>query len=285
MVMATFGSYVPIIQTEADSLARFLDTLSEDDWQRPSACDLWTIRDVVAHLVWAADFYTDTVSRGVHGDISQPDDHPPGDAPDQASMPAYFHQHTIRMRDRLGMRLMPTFRSRFQALSNLMSGLSPKQWEMPCSFFHYRGGKQPAYAFLFLIIQELAIHGWDIRSRFDKTASLSVESLPPLLERIPRRSGFSSFPIDTERWPHMRYRFDLSRDCELRYDLAVEGGRVHMEPSDNNPADVTLHCDQSTFVLMMYKRLTLDSAVSQEHLSVDGDQELTVVLDQWLKQP
>jgi hypothetical protein len=46
--MATLDTYVPIIQTEADSLAQFLDTLSEDDWHRPSACDLWPIRDVVA---------------------------------------------------------------------------------------------------------------------------------------------------------------------------------------------------------------------------------------------
>jgi uncharacterized protein (TIGR03083 family) len=63
--MATLDTHVPIVQTEAESLAQFLDTLSADDWRRPSACDLWTIRDVVAHLIWAADFYTDTLSRGM----------------------------------------------------------------------------------------------------------------------------------------------------------------------------------------------------------------------------
>ena len=57
--MAVLDDYVPIVQTEADGLAQFLDTLSADDWQRPSACDLWAIRDVAAHLIWAADFYTD----------------------------------------------------------------------------------------------------------------------------------------------------------------------------------------------------------------------------------
>ena len=96
--MATLYTYVPIVQTEADSLAQFLDTLSADDWQRPSACDLWTIRDVVAHLIWVADFYTDTMSRGMRGDISRPADRPPGDAPDPAAMPAYFNQHAIKLR-------------------------------------------------------------------------------------------------------------------------------------------------------------------------------------------
>jgi uncharacterized protein (TIGR03083 family) len=177
--MAALDDYVPIVQTEADGLAQFLDALSADDWQRPSACDLWAIRDVVAHLIWAADFYTDTVSRGRQGDSSLPEDRPPGDAPEPASMPAYFDQHTIRVRDRLGAELLPTFRSSYQALSNLMLSLSPQQWDMPCAFFQHYGGKQPAKTFLFLIIQELVIHGWDIRSRFDETATLAVESLPP----------------------------------------------------------------------------------------------------------
>jgi hypothetical protein len=41
--MAPLDNYVPIVRSEADGLAQFLDTLSTDDWQRQSACDLWTI--------------------------------------------------------------------------------------------------------------------------------------------------------------------------------------------------------------------------------------------------
>lgn len=286
--MAALEAYVPVVSTEADGLAQFLDTLSADEWQCPSACDLWTIRDVVAHLIWAADFYTDTVSRGMQGDISQPEGRPPGDAPDAASMPAYFDQHAIRVRDRLGAELMPTFRSSSRALSNLMLSLSPRQWAMPCSFFQHHGGIKPAQTFLLLILQELAIHGWDIRSRFDGTAALSAESLPPLMERIPRRlgrSGFVRFPIDADRWPLARYQFDLRADSALRYDLIVEGGKARMEPSENALADVTLHCDRATFVLMMYKRLTLHPAVAQGRLTVEGDQALAAVFDRWLQQP
>jgi uncharacterized protein (TIGR03083 family) len=91
--MAALDAYVPLVHTEADGLAQFLTTLSADDWQRPSACDLWAIRDVVAHLIWAADFYTDSVSRGTHGDISHPADRPPGNAPASfPAMPAYIDQ-------------------------------------------------------------------------------------------------------------------------------------------------------------------------------------------------
>jgi uncharacterized protein (TIGR03083 family) len=282
--MVALDTYVPIVHTEADGLAQFLETLSADDWQRPSACDLWTVRDVVAHLIWAADFYTDTVSRGMQGDISQPEDRPPGDAPEQAVMPEYFHQQTIKMRDRVGTKLVPTFRSSFRALFNLMSGLSPQQWAMPCAFFRHRGGTQPAHAFLFLIIQELVIHGWDMRSRFDATATLAAESLPPLMERIPHRAGFATFPIEADRWPWVRYRFDLEADRTPSYDVIVERGKARMEPSGKEPAEVTLHCDRATFALMMYKRLTLDPAVAQGRVTIEGDHVLVAILDQWLKQ-
>lgn len=124
--MAALGDDVPIVQTEASGLAQFLDTLSTADWQRQSACDLWSIRDVVAHLIWAADFYTDTVSRGRQGDISMPEDRPPGNAPEPAAMPAYFDQQTRSLRDHLGARLMPTFRSIYRSLSDLMLSLSPQ---------------------------------------------------------------------------------------------------------------------------------------------------------------
>jgi uncharacterized protein (TIGR03083 family) len=283
--MATLDTYVPIVQTEADRLAQFLDTLSADAWQRPSACDLWTIRDVVAHLIWAADFYTDTVSRGLRGDISRPTDRPPGDAPEPAAMPEYFNQHAIRMRDRVGTALMPTFRSSFGALSSLMQGLSPQQWDMPCAFFQHRGGKQPAHAFLFLIIQELVIHGWDIRSRFDASATLAAESLPPLMERIPNRTGFANFPLDADRWPVVRYRFALQGEGARHYDLIVEGGKARLEPAGDVPAEVALRCDPATFVLMMYKRLSLAPAVSSGRLAVEGDEVLAAALDRWLQQP
>jgi MDMPI C-terminal domain len=170
-----------------------------------------------------------------------------------------------------------------------MLDLSPHEWEMPCAFFRHYGGHQPAQTFLFLIIQELVIHGWDIRSRFDEAATLAVESLPPLLERIPNRfprlPGLSQFPIDTARWPFVRYRFALEADGAMRYDMVAEGGKARMEPAGKEAAEVTLRCDRATFVLMMYKRLTLDPAVAQGRVALEGDPALAAVFDQWLQQP
>ena len=282
--MAAIDTYVPIIHTEADSLAQFLATLSADNWQRPSACDLWAIQDVVAHLIWAADFYTDAVSRGLQGDLSHPADRPPGNAPASfPAMPAYFDQQARTVRDRVGTTLLPTFRSSFHALAQVMARLSPQQWEMPCAFFQFRDGHRPAYAFLFAILAELAIHGWDIRSRFDAAASLSAQSLRVLLERsLPTRVGVLTFPRDTGSPAPVRYRWDLAGERALRYDVIVEGGQARMEPAADTPAAVTFRCDRTTFALVLYSRFTLDVAVAQGRMTVAGNHALAQVLAQSL---
>ncbi|WP_169983688.1 maleylpyruvate isomerase family mycothiol-dependent enzyme [Microbispora sp. H10836] len=39
-----------IFDTEAARLERFFSSLDDDGWSRPSRCDGWTVRDVLAHL-------------------------------------------------------------------------------------------------------------------------------------------------------------------------------------------------------------------------------------------
>ena len=114
--MSPLESYVPLIQAETEHLAQFLDTLSTDDLQRPSACELWEIHDVVARLIWGAGFYADSVSRGLQGDTSLPENRPLGDTSDAVPMSTYFAQHASRLRQVLGDRLPPTFRTSYTAL-------------------------------------------------------------------------------------------------------------------------------------------------------------------------
>jgi len=284
--MSTLESYVPLIQAEAERLAQFLDTLSADDFQRPSACELWEIHDVVAHLIWGADFYADSVSRGLQGDTSLPENRPPGDTSDTVPMSTYFAQHAIRLREVLGDRLLPTFRTSYTALTELMTALHEQAWDTPCAFFP-RYGQLPVRAFLLLTVQELVIHTWDIRSRFDASVALAADLLPLLLERIPGRFGvpdFAAFPLHQEGSEPVRYRWDVTGMNPGTYDVIVEGGKARMEPADDTMAGVTLRCDDGTFALLMYKRLTLEPATAQERAVVKGDQKLITALDEWLQQ-
>jgi uncharacterized protein (TIGR03083 family) len=45
------------IPRERDRLVRDLELLSAEDWERPSLCDGWRVRDVVAHLIRSDEAY------------------------------------------------------------------------------------------------------------------------------------------------------------------------------------------------------------------------------------
>jgi hypothetical protein len=198
-------------------------------------------------------------------------------------MPAYLDQQARTVRDRVGTALLPTFRSSFHALAQVMARLSPPQWEMPCAFFRFRGGHRPASAFLFAILAELAIHGWDMRSRFDAAVPLSEQSLRVLLERsLPTLVGFLTFPRDTGFPSPVRYRWDLDGESAICYDVIVDGGQARMESAADAPAAVTFRCDRTTLALVLYSRVPLEAAAAQGRVTVEGSSALARVLAQSL---
>jgi uncharacterized protein (TIGR03083 family) len=45
----------PMVQAERASLATYLETLSPDQWAKPTWCDKWNVQQVVGHLIAAAN--------------------------------------------------------------------------------------------------------------------------------------------------------------------------------------------------------------------------------------
>ena len=66
--MSTQAELVTVIQTESERLQQYLAALPQDAWTKPSACPLWDVRDVVAHLIRVPNNYTVRITRGLQGD-------------------------------------------------------------------------------------------------------------------------------------------------------------------------------------------------------------------------
>jgi uncharacterized protein (TIGR03083 family) len=135
--MDASADLVPVFYAEAERLAQYLDTLPSDAWTQSSACEGWTVRDVVGHLTFIAEFYADVIARGVQGDTALLPDRPPGDGPELAVFHAYLAERTIATRTRLGAHLLATFRTRYAQLHHLLAGLGPQDWEKPCAFWRF----------------------------------------------------------------------------------------------------------------------------------------------------
>jgi hypothetical protein len=147
-------------------------------------------------------------------------------------------------------------------------------------------GTVPVQAYLLQTMQELAIHGWDIRSRLATAAPLSPDSLLLLLARIAvrlRGSVYAAFRLDAQYPAPVRYRLALTGAGSGTHDLVVENGTVRMEPAGTEPPHVTFRCEAERFVLLMYGRVTLEQLLAAGQLVVEGDRGLTTAFDQWLR--
>ena len=259
-----------LARLEAERLASYLGSLSPEGWNHATACDLWQVGDLAGHLVWIGEFYVTFITRALAGDVTPP----PGSPKDQryAGLPPEdFYDLTAReYREDLGADLLPAFVRHFEELNALLDSLTPGDYEKPC-FYH--SGNRPLWTLADLTVQELAVHAWDIRSRTEPGAPLSPESQPVLLERVVQRPQ-PAVPLPQTVDGPVTLRFQLSGAVARAYDFTLTTESTSITESGGSPAAATLSCDAETFILSLYRRLSLAEAIANGLVALSGDENL-----------
>jgi hypothetical protein len=192
---------------------------------------------------------------------------------------AFTAQQAIAQRGHLGEEVLTAFTTRAAQLHDCLMRLQPHDDATLC-YHPFR--LMPAQIFPPLWLNEMTLHAWDIRVAFDPTASLPGESLPLLMDRLPRRAMVNFRPGVRLAAP-VRYRFVVTGLVPGTYDLLVQGDQAGMEPAGMTAAHVTCHCQTETFVLLMMDRLSLEAALERGDIRVEGDRGLVAAFETWFK--
>ena len=271
--MADVDSRVALIQRLSGRLHAFLAGLSQDQWSRPSACDLWEVRDVVGHLTGGAGRQIESMRRGLNGDSAPPPGFEPMDA---ATLSATNARRDRALRERLGEQLLATFAARYGELGELLDEYGSHGWETPC--WHARRGVMTGADYADLRIQELAIHDWGIRSAFHAEATLDPESVAPLLDIASAWLQMTFRPGPRLDAP-LVYRFDLMGPAGLLLDVTVAGDDFQIAPAGGFLADAVVRCDADSYLLYLYGRFI----ASAGRLAVEGEPFLMRRFEEWFK--
>jgi uncharacterized protein (TIGR03083 family) len=255
-----------LVESEAANLHRFLTQLSQEKWLQPSACAGWTVADVAAHLTQSAYTWSEGITRAQVGDAGPP----PGQ---QALRPGergseVTAQRAVELRQEKGKdQLLEDFSNGYVELDRVLRGLQPEDWAKPC--FHRRGVLS-VRDYVGLRIQELTIHGWDMRSAFDDSAEPSEQPLSVLVGMVPRWLA-NTFSCDVAAPAPIRYRFDVPGPVPVHQDVLVEGEKFSIEPVSGRDADVTFRCTTGNYLLLVYSRLDLGKGIPVGRIDVSGD--------------
>ena len=274
---------VDLIRLESERLKEYVKGLPPKALEFPSPCERWNVGEVIAHLVWFAETYGGMVERGLRGDQSPNEGFPV--VPGTMSGPAIaqlYGDSAIKLRRSLGPNLVPAFCERYDWLNEMLNGIGPDGWDKLC---YHTAKIRPVESFIPTILQELAVHEWDIRSTQEPSPTVSASVVPVLMEKIPGNRRPWSVPFETKSTSPgpLRYRFDLTGKVSDRHDIIVEDGNTRLEPAGDESANVSIDCSSETFVVMMYGRLTLESAAAAGLVKVEGDGELVSSFDRWLR--
>ena len=259
-------SSIALLRYEAAFLGGALAVIPDAWWTRETACTDWTISDVVAHLVQGADGAAVSLARAQGGDPSPPPGQRILEAGERAS--AMTAERAIAYRGEQTPREMRTaYDAASQRLCAAAGALQGEDWEKPS--FHRRG-IIPVHENITRRIQEIAIHGWDLRYAVDPASEISEGAAAAIMAVSHRWLNACFTPIGQSA----RFRFAVSGEAGRRQDVVLAGDSFSIEDAADTPADVTFRCNASAYVLLTYGRLDLSGgAPATAQLEIDGPLE------------
>ena len=264
---------VEVLRREVADFKARAAALAPEDWDRPSACEGWTVADVVAHLVGQA--FPLTVSRGLQGDYSPPPGAPAVIAHNEDEFAQNIFQRAFNTRAEVGDRLLAALAERLDESVTVFESVGTEQWDNLC---YWPPGPETVRVMLDMRISELSMHAWDICSRFDPHYRLSDGSVRVLMDTV-SRAVRRAFRPDPGLESTLIFRFAIDAPVAVEYDLilSAEGAALRQARNEGSEdADVTFRCDGETYVMVMYGRTTPGRAMASGLLTWEGDEALAL---------
>ena len=258
---------IALLRSESNALAEFLAGLDDEGWARQSACDAWTVAEAAAHIAQGSQGSSTAITRARNGDPSPPEGQRFLDAGDRASEPTAERARAFSA-GKGASELLQAYREGADLLVQTAEGIQPGDWEKPS--FHRRG-MIPIHENITRRIQEIAIHGWDIRSAFDPAAEISEAGAREIATVGHRWLNACFVPL--EGGANARFRFAVSGPNAFSEDVVLEGDGFRIEPAGGATPDVTFRANTSAYVLLVYGRLDISSGSTPVQLEIDGPLE------------
>ena len=267
---------IQLIRDLSNELAAFFHTLPDDVWRDPdqfgTPCEDWKVADVATHLIQVGDMFFQSVSRALEGDTTQPMGYRVPTLEESLAQ-------LVELRDAYFEDLFYEFNTGCRRLNSLLVSLGPEQYDIPA---WHPAGAFPVSQLIAWRAFELAVHGWDVRYSFDRSARLNAGALPFLVDNLwawLRSDSKATAELDTP----VIYRFELDGPEKVSYDVAVSGGDIIAGPSDDRKADVTFRCDADAYILFVLGRLPFNRSVRRGRLSFEGDEGLASKFTSWFR--
>jgi uncharacterized protein (TIGR03083 family) len=251
---------VDVLDEEWSAIIELGEILGAPEWELPSECPGWTVRDVLAHMVGT--------ERSLLGDR----------APDPVSEPAHVHNEigarnegwVVSLRGTSGPEVLANF-------SDVTKRRLAQLRDWPTSRFDEVGpsptGMVPYREFMQVRVMDCWVHEQDIRvatarpgHRQGAAATLAIGRLASAMPFVVGKKAGAPEGSSV--------RFELTGTEPLRIEVAVRGGRAVIDDGTSSDPTVEIRVDREVFWRLGCGRVTGEAARGAGLIELRGQTEL-----------
>lgn len=276
--MPEVESQIALIKSLVSSISSRAGSLTAEQMALQSACSEWQVQDVVSHLIGGAERQIDGMKRGREGDSGPPQSSASTGSPDRLATNA---QRDRQWLEKYEGRLVSGFEEAYGRLFDVLDTFQPDRWDTPC--WHMRRGPMPAWEYLELRIQELAIHDWDMRKALEPSPSLHPDTIDPILSFATKWLGMCFRPSEKLETPVV-YEFDLAPPHAVSITLRINGDSFDVLSCRETPEErYTVCAEAPAFLLFIYGRITGQEALAANEFAITGDPAQLEQFENWFR--
>lgn len=246
---ATFANPETIeqISEEHEQWTELLRSLDEPDWDRLSACEGWTIKHVVAHVVSGIEFYLQSLDNALAGSVEPLWPASGGRAGREAEFRRCLTYPNVRLIDE--------FDEAANLLAKKLMKVTEEDADLPA---WHPSGIWTVDRMVGARLSDSSIHRWDIRTGLEPAPRFDDERLPFLVQYVCASATRYVDPA-AGKGGNASWRFDLTAPVDRQVTIAVKEGQVGVsEGAGSEPPGTTCTADPNAFVLLMVGRLPLE---------------------------
>jgi uncharacterized protein (TIGR03083 family) len=233
-------------------------TLAPEQWDAPSNCPPWRIRDLVVHLVIGGQGFASSVREGLAGSVE-----PVG------GEERLRHQTELETADPATVaRELDVVTRDFVSLYD---GLSEEQLSATC--FHRRGNRSVRW-YATHRLAEVAFHSWDLRVSLGRERALPEPVAAMLLSTLLESNAPRTYAagLTPERGRGECYGFAVTGDASSHWRVTIDPDRMHTEREPAGAgADLTITGSAADLALLAYGRRELPDLVATGAVTLAGD--------------
>ncbi len=245
------------LRAESDAVCGEIAQLGADDWDRPTNCDPWTLRVLVAHVVRGGESYLTSLERGRRGNLE----------------PALTREQRAQRMQEIAAQPTDKIVSDLRAMTDLFErefrALIPDQLDV-LAMHPY--GPRPARWFIEQRLAEVAFHRWDFHHSLGRAASLDEDTAAYLLPLLFGKNLPVMMGSDGPRGEGS-FKFAV-RGSRQAWQAVAGPGSMTVSRDAGSAVDVTMEGDAASLALLIYGRHTLAELDRSGKITVSGNREL-----------